>query len=863
MKDFNASDWEKIDLLFQEAMDLSSADRDLFFLETEKQYPEYSGLIKKMVEEGDALHPMLYQSAAGIWQDLTSDVSLVGSKIGVYRITGLLGSGAMGSVFTADREEQFQQTVALKLIRPGLYNEKFTDDFKKERQILANLQHPNIATLFDGGLGPDNRPWFTMELVKGQKITEYCADPYLSLKDKINIFLQVCEAMQYAHSRLIVHLDLKPGNILVNQDGLVKVLDFGVAQSFSPSVSADQSEGDSKGPVSYQFTLGYAAPEQLQGLPVGTPADIYAAGTLLYEILSGTHPFQDTLTDSHALSKAILSASPRLLDQQEEPPRNNQGIAGTLHNEDLEAICRKALAKKPEDRYKGMEQLADDLKAWQNNFPVKSRVAPAGYVFGKFLKRNRKWAASLLIGLLVLSVTVTGYTLELKKKRDIAVKEAAKSNQIMKAMLNIFQMADPNLGTGKDITAVALLQQGTEQMEKDLIDQPDVLSTLLRQMASAFNALGVYPQADTLSLRAIGLSREAFPDNPLEIAPCYVLRASVMNNMGEYDSSLQYLLKASGIYKDFGMEDGEEGLTTLYEISVLYYNMGNFMLADSFQQVVYNIHKENIKAPDLILAEDLMAMGINQRKLGNYQAADSFLMASYRMKQELFDSPHPDLAYTLNFLSSSKQDMGDFEGALPLARESLRQYYLVMDSAHPECIAAQSNLARIFSSLQFFDSSFSLYERSISFIKKTYGPDHFYVGVMLDAMGNIKLRQKNYAEAEILLLKGYAISKDIYENGNVREAIHLSKIGLLYYETKRYTQALSWLQKAYEINKAGYPEGHDKTGLAAYQYSLCLRALQKNEIAAPLLELALTSLESMPEKYEKQIQEIRQILPNP
>ncbi len=863
MKKFSTEEWARVMEAFEHVLSLDASGQHEYLQTLQDENKELAEEIKRLLVEDRNLHPILNRSAAGIWQHLTNDELLIGTIIGSYKLTGLLGTGAMGSVFSAERaDDQFIQSVALKLIRQGLYSEKFASDFKKERQILANLQHPNIASLFDGGLTDDARPWFSMEYVNGEKINEYCREHTLSVKQKVLLFKQVCQAVQYAHANLVVHLDLKPGNILVNKEGLVKVLDFGVAHSFSAhpaGVSVDAASSTEV--ISYQFTLGYAAPEQLKGLPVSTACDIYSAGTILYELLAGAHPFEKYITDSAALSKAILTETPKLLDEDEA---GNSGqhmhIGGSLGDKDLEAICRKALAKQPSARYAGMEALLLDIENWLNEYPVMARNGGRLYRAKKYYLRHKLPVSIILISVLSLIATIGIYTQQLRKQRDLALKEAKKSNEVMKLMLNIFSMADPNIGTGEDITAVALLKSGAGRMEEDLQEQPEELCVLLRQMASAFNALSVYTHADTISEKALNVSLKTFPKLHEEVAAAYSLRGAVLNSLGYYDSSIAMLYRAYEIYKALGEEKSEDGLLNLYEISTIHYNRGEYRKADSVQIIVYEINRKRLKPPHTELANDLMAVGINKRKLAAYNIADSFLQASLQMKQQLYKPPHPELAYSYNFLSSSKQDIGDYEAALPLAKEAYNQYMNVLDSTHPETLASLANLARIYSHLGYLDSAAALYDKGIHLLIGKYNGRHHYIGAMMQSLGKVRMRQKRYKEAEELLISGNNIIQKHLSPGDVKTADGYSGLGNLYLVQQQYEKAYSPLKKAYEILAAGLPEGHNQTGASQFLLAKCLIGLQRNKEALPLLEAALASLQKVPGKYGESISEIQSLI---
>jgi len=260
----------------------------------------------------------------------TTDVTYDGRRVGAYRIVRQIGRGGMSRVFLAQRADgEFEQQAALKLLRPGLDSDIDQHRFRAERQILASLNHPNIARLLDGGVGDDGRPYLVLELVDGEPIDRYCTEQRLNVRKRLDLFLAIADAVQYAHRRLIVHRDLKPSNIFVTSDGVVKLLDFGLAKLLEPSFSSDDALPTRTG--QRWMTPEYAAPEQIRGGSITTLTDVYQLGAVLYELLAGRPPFGSRADSVHQLEVAIL---------EDDPP----ALARELHG-DLDAIVRKALAK--------------------------------------------------------------------------------------------------------------------------------------------------------------------------------------------------------------------------------------------------------------------------------------------------------------------------------------------------------------------------------------------------------------------------------------------------------------------------------------------------------------------------------------
>lgn len=311
----NSERWKKIQEIFETVLQKASEERDTFLKEScgsdTELYEEVSSLLaaddeSKSILEGAAIDAV----KTNFFDDLTEKLSAEGKQIGKYRLLERIASGGMGAVYLAERTDgQFEHKVAVKLIKPGMDSEQIIKRFQNERQILANLDHPNIAQLLDGGLMEGNLPYFTMEYVEGEPIDEYCDKNQLKIKERLDLFRTVCDAVQYAHRNLVIHRDLKPGNILVTSDGTVKLLDFGIAKVFGDDEDALQISALTQQGLKV-MTPEYASPEQVQGKTVNTSTDIYSLGVILFQLLTGKHPFQLKDKSQSQIEKIILEEIP-------------------------------------------------------------------------------------------------------------------------------------------------------------------------------------------------------------------------------------------------------------------------------------------------------------------------------------------------------------------------------------------------------------------------------------------------------------------------------------------------------------------------------------------------------------------------
>ncbi|MEO6344357.1 MAG: serine/threonine-protein kinase, partial [Dokdonella sp.] len=348
--------------------------------------------------------------------------SLAGHLLGPFRVVERIGRGGMGVVYRGTREgADFDQQVAIKLIRRGFDFDDIRARFLRERRILARLSHPNLARFIDGGIAEDGRPWFALEFVRGESITRWCDAQRLSVRDRVRLFLDVCAAVQYAHTGLVVHRDLKPANVLVDESGTVRLLDFGVAGLLAGET--DDEDAPSTISERHAMTPEYAAPEQFLGGVVGIPADVYALGVLSYELVAGVLPYALDRSDLDAVTRTVIATPPQPLasavSRAGSPPlptvetrlaARKIGLQAyrRLVRGDLTRILDKALAKEPERRYATVQAFADDLARWLEGAPVRVTGNRLGYRLAKFVQRNRLAVALASFALLLLMAGIGG-----------------------------------------------------------------------------------------------------------------------------------------------------------------------------------------------------------------------------------------------------------------------------------------------------------------------------------------------------------------------------------------------------------------------------------------------------------------------
>jgi serine/threonine-protein kinase len=834
--------WSTIERWFHHLADLPEEDQQRELNHLKQTEPEtYEWLKTLLAEDGDS-HPLLSRSAQDILGDWQQDSGMTGSMIGAFLLKEHLGQGAMGSVFRAERNDgQFNQTVALKLMKSVIHDDTLQQFFKEERQILAGLNHPHIARLYDGGFTDSGRPYFTMEYISGEPVTEYCFRRNLSIRKRIEIFLQICDAVSFAHRSLIVHLDLKPKNIIVDNDGQVKLLDFGVAKLLKQHPTGEREDQSS-----HRFTLAYASPEQLTAGRISTSSDLYALGTILYELISSVHPFHHHLENISSLKEAILTETPGPLSSRLSAPAHS----------DLDAICQKALRKKTEERYESVGALARDLVAYLSDYPVKARKNTPGYLTTRFLRRNRKMVAASILSVVLLATTIVYYTNRLADERDLAVKEATRSAEIVNLLTDVFTAADPNTGSGDTLTAVQLLDQGLEKLEGNLKNQPELLASMLMQITPIYLNLGRYDKADSLARVAMKVQNTLFESPNKNLAGNLVMLGKVTIANGDLDSAEMLITKGIAQYQQLRMNDGFEMADALIELSDVYYLKGQYLESDSIYQIAYAIHTKKLTPPHAELAYDLHTMGTTLRKLGKYEEAEKYLLESLEMKRKLYKQPHLEIAFTLNHLGSLKQNMGDWRGSIPYIRESLKQRKTILGSVHIESIASQSNLARAYSNLSLLDSAIIVYEDALAKIRVVFPKGHYYVAAIMQSLAQAHLNNNDVSEAEDLFRESIAMQDGLIPEDDVNRAFAWMGLGRTLMKKEEYRSAEKPLRDALNLRSKYLPASHELIGVSQQALGECLLAMQNYPTAIGLLEDAYSSLQKHPDKYEEELDTI-------
>src|SRR5436190_7105385 len=509
-------DWSRVKELFATALQFEPPARDSFLSKACAGDESLCRAVRSLISAHESSGNFLKQSALADVGFVAGDepgrnTPTAGQKIGSYRIIRELGRGGMGAVYLAGRaDESFDKKVALKLIKRGMDSDAIIKRFVMERQILANLDHPNIARLIDGGTTEDGLPYFVLEYIEGTTITRYCDEHKLNTTERLKLFRQVCAAVELAHQNLVVHRDLKPSNILVTADGTPKLLDFGIAKllsaDWSPSVEATET-------MARLLTPEYASPEQLRGLLMTTTSDVYSLGVVLYELLSGHRPFNFSSRSPEEAARMIVASEPvkpsvaitrsvRTLPTETEnglptPDAIAERRDGSIEKlrrrlgGDLDNILLKALRKESERRYPSVREFSEDLRRHLDGLPVHARPDTLSYRTSKFVTRHKAEVAAAVVVLLVLlsATTVTAWQARVaRRERDRAQQRFKDVRNLANSFLFDFHdaIADLNGATKAREMVAKKAQEYLDSLSKEAGDDRE----LLWELSTAYLKLG-------------------------------------------------------------------------------------------------------------------------------------------------------------------------------------------------------------------------------------------------------------------------------------------------------------------------------------------------------------------------------------
>lgn len=824
--------FRRLEALFDAAVQLPAAERTAFVEREAAGDPTLIGEVLALLRaDADAPDRDLQDAVGEVAASLTSGVSRnpagEGRSLGPWRIVRPLGEGGMGTVYLAERADgEFEATAAVKLVRGGLPSPFLEERLRAERQILAGLIHPNIARLLDGGSTDDGTPYLVMEFVEGTPITTWCDEQNATPEDRVRLFLDVCDAVAYAHQELVVHHDIKPGNILVTRDGRPKLLDFGVARI------VDTLDAGASGEATASWLLltpAYASPEQLRGERAGAAADVYALGVLLYRLLAGRLPLKlDGLPRDQATSR-ILEEVPPVLSAVADVPRRGQ------FRGDLDAILSRALRKEPGGRYPSVTALAEDLRRHLAGLPVSARRDDWRYRARKFVRRNRGAVSSgALVTLLLLAFTVSSVVQarSLARERNRAERERETAQRVTDFLTGLFAEADPNQNP-EQLTARELVDRGAASVLAEMGDEPEVQSAVALTLGGVYRSLGAYDEAAPLLDTAEALARR-LGSPPEQMALILESLGGLAYEQGDYEASeaaYREGLEAARASGDAVLAaDLNEGLAGVEA------EQAELEVAESRLREVLALRRRATPDDDAALASTLLNLADVLRGQGRYEEAIRLGEECLARTRRAHGPNSLQTAAALNHLASSLRSAGRPEEALTYLREGLEVRQAVHPDGHPETAASLGNLAGVLNALERYPEAERARRESLAMFQRFFPDEHLYVAATTHSLGEALAVQEKYDEALVTLLEALRLHRAALGDDHPNNGYPLTALGRVHLTLDEPARAEPYLREAYGLRRVGLGEDHWFVGATALELGRAVDRLGRRDEAQAYLE---------------------------
>lgn len=828
--------WIRIESLFEKALEVAPEERDQWLGQACGNDERLRNTLSRMLAAdslpGGLLDAPLHPAHLGMGAqspDPQPEPALAeGTRVGPYRIVEAIAQGGMGSVYRAERADgAYQQSVALKVVRGSWIAGELERRFLRERQILARLDHPGIARLLDGGLTNEGSPYLAMELVSGVPITRWMSERRLDVGGRLRVFLDVCEAVQYAHQNLVLHRDLKPSNVLVTDEGRIRLLDFGIARLLeSPDDEATSEPPTRAGAL--LLTPEYAAPEQLRGEATSTATDVYALGAVLYEILSGHRPFVLKAPSWMEMAR-LLQEDPRPLSLAPDLDRKTR----RRFEGDLETIVRQAMRKEPAGRYPSVQAFADDIRRYLDGHPVSARPDTLGYRVGKYVRRHRVGLAAIAAVLLAL---LLGTSTTLMQARATRI-EAARSEAVRGFLFQLFESADPYQNLGEIPDARELLARGVSRVDS-LGSQvgPQLRVDLLTTLGLLHQNLGLLDESASLLQRAVTTAQAELGSDP-GTATAWDALASTWIEAGNLDSARVAAEQALGIRIDRGAADTllARSYSTLGTIA---HGDGRLAEGVSYHRRALALDRGAMPGDNPAVVSDLSNLGLVLEDTGELEEAVLLLEEAVAMVRRIYGRGHPQEAIALGALATAVGSAGDLQRAVDLQKEALEINQSVFGTLHPEVARTLDQWGLWLDRQGDHVKADSVAREALAVREATLGPGHIDVGATLNNLAVSRYRWRDFTGAAEMQGRALAIWVRAYGEVHPRTATALNNLGAMQLAAGDLPGAERNLTRSLEVRRLLFPQGSEDVGAVLRNLGDLRRAQGRSGLALDLYEEA-------------------------
>jgi eukaryotic-like serine/threonine-protein kinase len=760
-------------------------------------------------------------------------------SIGPYRLIRILGVGGMGQVWLAEQTEPVRRIVALKLIRPGMFDAAVVRRFQSERQSLAIMDHPAIAKVFDAGATPAGQPYLVMEYVDGPPITDYCDRKRLNIRNRLRLFIQVCEGVQHAHQKAIIHRDLKPSNILVTEvDGkpVPRIIDFGLAKATVPHANGETLFTHVGGILG---TPGYMSPDQADPnlRDVDTRSDVYSLGVILYELLTGFLPFDTARWKNRRLDEVLQQL------RENDPQRPSAKVTGnrdtsvapakargseprqlaTVLQGDLDWVTMKALEKDRDRRYGTPTELAADIERYLDNRPVIARPTSNLYRIQKYARRHRVGVAVATGAFAVVVAFAVMQTLQLRR----TTRERDRADRITQFMTRMFEVSDPGESRGNSVTAREILDKSSKEIDAGLAKDPEMKAQLLLVMGTVYHKLGLYGQAQSLLSRAVDIrSRMLGPEHP-ETLKAKERMALLYVAQGRYAEAEKFDRELIETQRRVLGPEHRETLATLSELFWALDMLGRSKEGEKIGRTTLEAQQRTLGMED---PDTLLSM----RRLGSVLESVDRLPESEAMTRQIIEirnrvsgPEHPETLLAMSDLGLVLTNEDRPAEAEKVLRETLAMQRRVLGSDHQNCIATMNALAVALQHQHKLDEAESLYREALDTSRRVMGAEHPGTLMEMGNLGTIFQDRKQYSEAERVEREVLAIRRRTLGTDHPDTALAMFNVADALHHEGRNAESAALYRETAEIQRRVLGPAHSDTLDTLYSLACVLASDHK------------------------------------
>ncbi len=789
-------------------------------------------------------------------------------RIGQYRILDVLGEGGMGVVYRAEQENP-RRTVALKVIKPGIESREMLRRFEHEGQVLGWLQHPGIAQIFEAGTTDTEQglqPFFAMELVRGQPLTKYATAQGLMIHQKLELIAKVCEAVHHAHQKGVIHRDLKPGNILVDDSGQPKVLDFGVARATDADIRTTTLQTDVGQLIG---TIAYMSPEQVAGdsRELDTRSDVYALGVILYELLTGRLPLDVSHKTVPQAARVITEDEPTSLSSV------NRACRG-----DIDTIVAKVLEKEKTRRYQSASALADDIRRYLSDQPITARPTTKIYQLRKFARRNKGLVAGVLVAFAALLIAIVGTTSqavratrERNRAQDAealaeqrfeqaedarqlaeqsrseavaalakATTETARATAFRDFLVRMLDQVSPEVALGRDVALLrTVLDEAADEIQTELAEFPDVQAGIHHVIGTVYRSISIYDEAERHLRAAHDLRARHLGARDVETLASLSGLAQVRWNQGHLDDAETMYEQLLAARRETLGDTHRDTLITRYDLAGVLKENGRVDEAEEELRDILEVMQTHLDEQDDALLDAMNGLAVLALERGRLEESERLLRTLVQRWTDSQGTRHPKRLRALRNLALVVKDRGELAEAAQLTRESLELAREVFGEDHHDTIQTKINLASLLREQDKLVEAETLAREALEQASNVLGPDHPDTLKAISHLGIILRLAGKFDQAQTYLEDAVALSDKLHGPHDTRTLNRRSSLAGLLYQQHKLAEAETIMRQVVDGLREVYGEGGSQTLSAMSNLGLLLVELDKLEEAEETLQTVI------------------------